>query len=103
MNVHTGAIAKIAQAVIEDEIDVIAGCRLLIPHINAAGLRDDPDATVIIGVESETDDLPLGSERGNWNMDALAAKDKEREEYVSQVRSIVVAACRSLAAKLLPS
>lgn len=47
-----------------------------------ADLGDDPDALVIRGVESETDDLPIGNERLHWNPAALAAQDAEKERYI---------------------
>jgi hypothetical protein len=93
-------VLRLAATVVNGELEMIHGCRLLVSHFGDAGLRDDPDALVIVGVESETDDLPVADQREYWNQPALAVKIAAKEEYIATVRPMVIEACRALAAKL---
>jgi len=95
-------IVKLAIGVVRGEIDMVEGARLLVRRFGKAGLRDDPDAITIIGFESETDDLPVGPQRQYWNPEALAAKDKQREAYISRAGAAVLDACQSLIEKVHP-
>jgi hypothetical protein len=96
-------VIAIAEQMIAGGLDLIEGCRKLVPHLRAVGLRDDPYAKAIVGVESETDEFPLGPERQNWDPAALAAKDLELAEYVARVREDVMVACRAIVGRLSPS
>jgi hypothetical protein len=93
-------ILRLAAAVVSGEIEIVEGCRLLVRLFGDAGLRNDPDALVIVGVESETDDIPVGSQRKYWNPTALEAKIAEKADYIATVRPLVLAACHALTTKL---
>jgi Protein of unknown function (DUF2489) len=86
-------LVSVARAMLEGQLDLIDGVRRL------TKLRlDMPDPEWdafdgIRGVESETDDLPIGEERAFWNTKALAEKDADRQEYVEKVRRAVLEAC----------
>jgi hypothetical protein len=56
----------------------------------------DDDFILFIGVDSETDGLPLGDERKYWNEKVLIKKDKEIAEYETRVKQEVLDACRKL-------
>src|SRR5258708_382423 len=92
-------ILRLTERLIAGEIGIVEGCRQMVPHLGPANLRDDDDAVVILAVESETDDLPVGQARSLWNQEALAGLDREREEYEDRLRAQVITACRSLAEK----
>lgn len=93
-------VVRIARSILSGQLDVLDGCRALVSHVTAAGLTDDPDAAVIVGVESETDDLPLGGERRAWHVESLRDKDARRSEYADRVRTAVLGACQSIVDKL---
>ncbi|MEK7706284.1 MAG: hypothetical protein AAB426_15090 [Myxococcota bacterium] len=56
----------------------------------------DPDLVVFIGVDSETDDLPVGDVRALWNRDALREKDVELARANDLYRESVERACRNI-------
>ena len=94
---------RIAMAILNGDLEMIEGCRKLTRQLSDAGLRSDPDALVIIAVESETDHFPIGAERDNWDPSALALKDAELKAYIDGARPFVSAACHALASKLMSS
>jgi hypothetical protein len=48
------------------------------------------------GVDSDSDEFPVGSVRDMWSVEALKRQDREREAYESRVRDDVMAACRAI-------
>jgi hypothetical protein len=48
------------------------------------------------GVDSETDDFPLGDERDDWSKEVLIRKDAELANYEILYRNDVLAACEKL-------
>ena len=71
-------VAEIAQQVKAGTLSVLEAARLLV------GLRhevevadDDPDFLVFVGIESQTDHLPIGEERQHWAASALAGLEGE--------------------------
>src|SRR5207302_827416 len=95
-------ILGLAAGIVRGGIEIVEGCRLLASHFDDAGLRNDPDALVIVGVASETDDLPVGAQTAYWNPIILAAKYAEKEAYIATAKPTVLAACQALVAKLHP-
>ncbi len=93
-------VLRVAAGIVRGEIEMVDGARFLVRRFGDAGLRNDPDAVTIVGFESETDNLPVGSQRAYWNPDALVAKDAQREAYVARVGATVLAACQALVEKL---
>jgi hypothetical protein len=53
-----------------------------------------------VGIASEVDDLPIGSERELWNPDALAIKDRQLADYESRIREQTLADCCAVEALL---
>lgn len=72
-------IVQIAQGILEGTISIIAGARQLRVFAGGhAGIDErDPDFRTFVGIDSETDDLPVGESRRHWAADALAKKDVE--------------------------
>lgn len=56
----------------------------------------EPDFLLFVGIDSETDHLPLGAARDYWAKAALAAKDLEIEEAEAFYRESTLVACRRL-------
>lgn len=87
---------NIARRVLHDGYDPLLASRELAGlsrHLEAvpADVRDDFE-----GVASECDDLPLGHERMNWSLAALAEKDKEAQHYRERVGPVIAKACQAL-------
>jgi hypothetical protein len=57
----------------------------------------------LVGIASELDDVPLGESRKLWSQDALAAKDRERDEYLLKSAATITATCEALVTKLSSS
>ena len=92
-------IVAAAQSILSGEIGVIAGARQLCGLGHQIGADRDPDFLFFIGVDSESDDLPIGEIRKHWNPDALLDKDAELAAYEARVRERALTACRSLIEK----
>lgn len=91
-----GQIVAICEAVLAEEIGVIAGSR----RLNRLGLdlygARDPDFITFAGVDSETDHLPVDAERANWSAEALERKDAEIAQAQKLYQEDVFLACRKL-------
>jgi hypothetical protein len=91
-----GKIVAICEAMLREEIGIIAGSRRL------AGLgfelfRDhDEDFLTFVAIDSETDHLPVDVERHNWSVEALERKDKEIAGYEVSVKTDALETCRKL-------
>ncbi|MCB8979707.1 MAG: hypothetical protein H6657_20040 [Ardenticatenaceae bacterium] len=90
-------VVQVAEQILNQEIGLIEGTRLL------SRLRGevtegqfDPDFTLFIGIDSETDALPVGDERQFWADSVLLEKDKEIRRLEDFYRDNVVAACKVL-------
>ena len=97
-------ISRIAAAMVAGSVDLLEGCR------RVAALRkslsdselSDPDLLVLVGIESELDDIPHGGARELWAPAALAAKDEEGVKYLEAAREALLRACRALSARWSP-
>lgn len=91
-------IIEIATKMIEEKIDLLEGCRILV-HLQGK-LNDPPEAFFILrGIDSETDIFPTSqAERKQWNPEVLARLDKEKDEYISSIKEIMIEACSKIVA-----
>ena len=87
---------KIAQASLSGECDLLLACRQLSVLLVESTEFDRNTIDAIVGVASETDDIPFGDQREYWAADALRNKDAEAAEYLARVRRRVETALRSL-------
>jgi len=83
----------IAKNLLDSRINAIEAARALVPFLRADPTLAMPeDRKVLAGIDSETDDLPVGRVREEWHPDILLERDKEIERYErlygQQVRSI---------------
>jgi hypothetical protein len=72
-------IVEIARRILDGSMSIIAGSRQLRAFCGGHGRIDefDPDFLTFVGIDSETDDLPVGESRHHWAAQALAKKDVE--------------------------
>ena len=100
-----GKIIAICEAILNEEIGIIAGSRILnsldheLRHSQVGQFERDEDFILFVGIDSETDHLPVDRERANWSAEALARKDKEIAESEAFYKNSAFAACRHLIAR----
>lgn len=96
-------VRQIARNLLEKKIGALEAVRALGPFLRAdLSLASPEDGKELLGIYSETDDLPVGRIREEWHPDTLLEKDKEiaRYErlYLDRVRSICERLLRQLEA-----
>jgi hypothetical protein len=84
---------QIAKNLLESRINAIEAARALIPFLRADPTIAMPeDRKALVGIDKETDDLPVGRIREECHPDILLERDKEIERYErlygDKVRSI---------------
>jgi hypothetical protein len=89
-------IIEVATKIINDDIDLLAGCRTLVNLERY--LEDSPDEFLILrGINSETDIFPIDQiERKQWNQYSLLKLDKEKSEYIYLVKNEIIEACKKI-------
>ena len=94
-----GKVVAICEAMLREEIGVIAGSR----RLTGLGFElfddHDEDFLMFVAIDSETDHLPVDLERQNWNIEALERKDKEIENYEASAKTDALETCRKLIKK----
>jgi hypothetical protein len=93
-----GKIIAICEAILNEEIGVIAGSRILnrlefeLIDYSVGKFDRDKDFIPFVAIDSETDHLPVNRERADWSAEALARKDKEIAESEALYRDSAFAA-----------
>ncbi len=64
-------IAATAAAMVSGSVSYIEGARLIFAASFEADMEDDPDILPLVGIVSETDALPFGPGRTQWNLAPL--------------------------------
>jgi len=93
----------VAQSLLDGRITVLEAARALVSLAHTDAVPDVADRRLIIAVESETDDLPVGEVRNLWAPSALQEKDIEiaraeglyRDDLLHACERIVIANCPS--------
>src|SRR5438270_6748762 len=89
-------VVATAQRILSGELGIVAGARQLSGVRFDVGAEHDSDFIFFVGVDSETDHLPVGDVRSRWSSDALKAKDEELRAYEASVRDKAIQVCKSL-------
>jgi hypothetical protein len=92
-------VVTAARSILSGELGVVAGARQLASLRFDVGAEHDPDFIFFVGVDSETDHLPLGNVRSHWKPDVLSAKDAVLTAYEAKVHERAFEVCRSLIQK----
>jgi len=96
------AAAKVVtatQSILSGGLGIVAGSRELAGLRFDVGAEHDPDFIFFVGVDSETDHLPVGDVRSRWSADAVRGKDEELRAFEASVRDKAYRACQSLIQK----
>ena len=88
-------IVEISKKIISGEIELLVGCRQLNPF-RFKTKKFQEILLPISGIVSETDDCLLGDERFGSSSDFLLRMDKERDEYLRRVKSIIIGTCQAI-------
>jgi hypothetical protein len=90
-------IAEIARDILDGKRSFIEGSRLIWRLGPEARLGDrDPDLTIFVGIDSETDALPVGEERKYWARDALERLQPEIERAEAWAEQYGRTACQNI-------
>jgi len=90
----------VARRFIAGELGTLATCRALSALRGEVGRDLESVFRTFVGVDGETDDLPVGPVRAEWNPVALALQDIEIARCENEYRSVVLKACRELIERL---
>jgi hypothetical protein len=90
---------RVARRILDGTVGIVAGARQLTRLRFPSRTENDSDILVFIGIDSESDHLPIGDVRQHWNPDALLVKDAELTDYEARVRERAFEACRNLIEK----
>lgn len=100
-----GKIVAICEALLKEEIGVIAASRILtglehkLLHREDGPFKNDEDFLTFVAIDSETDHLPVDFERVNWSLEALQRKDKEIAQAEAFYKETAFEAGRQLIAR----
>src|SRR5262245_62100714 len=89
-------IADVAQGMLNGSVELLAGCRKLVRLRIDAAAPASPAFNAITGVESETDDYPLGEKRNAYSAELLDKLDSDVSTYLDEVRPAVLQSCREI-------
>ena len=90
-------IVNIAIQVLNEQTGIIEGARLLSAlQFEITDQDFDPDFLIFVVITSETDSLPIGSEREYWATSALIKKDKQIKHAEDLYREQAFASCKAL-------
>jgi hypothetical protein len=98
-NWASGKVVAVAKSILSGELGIVAGARQLARWRFDVGAEHDPDFTFFVGVDSETDHLPVGEVRSRWSPEALKAKDEDLRTFEASVRDRALRVCESLIQK----
>jgi len=89
-----------ARGMIEGRVPLVEGCRTLVRLRCQAELGPNSALQAIAGIESETDDYPIGTVRVEYAAELLARLDAEISNYLEKVRPVALSACREIIKEL---
>jgi len=92
-------IVETAQRILSGNLGIVAGARQLSGLGFDVGAEHDSDFIFFVGIDSETDHLPVEEVRARWSAEALKIKDEELRSFERSVRDRAFEVCRSLIQK----
>lgn len=89
----------VAEAMLDGRTTVLEAVRQLVSLAHTDAISDVEDRRLIIGIDSETDALPVGEVRELWAPDALETKDVEIARWEERYKAPFLDACRRIAGR----
>jgi len=92
-------MVRVARGILNGGIGIVSGARQL-THLRFCSRSDNnSDLLIFVGIDSESDHLPLGDVRRHWNVKALKIKDEELNRFEARVKERAFRACEGIIAK----
>jgi hypothetical protein len=87
---------EVAESVLNSRTTVLEAARELVSIAHTDAIANEEDRILIIAIESETDDLPIGEVRKLWAPYALEAKDAEIARCEELWKAEFIEACKRI-------
>ena len=87
---------EVAEAVLDGRTTVLEAARELVSIAHTDAIANEEDRILIIAIESETDDLPIGEVRKLWAPYVLEAKDAEIARCEELWKAQFIEACKRI-------
>ena len=87
---------EVAEAVLDGRTTVLEAARELVSIAHTDAIAHEEDRILIIAIESETDDLPIGEVRKLWAPYALEVKDAEIARCEELWKAQFIEACKRI-------
>jgi hypothetical protein len=88
---------EVSEAVLDGRTSILEAARELVSLAHTDAIANEEDRKLIIAIESETDDLPIGRVSKLWAPDALRAKQPEIERAEALWKTEFLDACKRIA------
>ena len=92
-------VKDVATAILTGQLSILEGTRALCPMAHTDAIAYEDDRRLVIGIESETDHLPVGEVRKLWRPDSLLEKDEEIARCEALWKDELLAVCRRILEK----
>ena len=93
-------VVETAQAMLSGQLGYLVGSRQLSALRHEIDVADsDADFLTFVGIDSDTDALPLGEARRHWSAEALTRLEPEIQSAEAWAAEVANEACRSLIAR----
>ena len=90
-------VGELASDMLKERISFIEGARELSSlRFDAAADENDVDFMVFVGIDSESDHLPIGDQKKLWSSESLLKLQPEIDETVDWAKRVGKDACISL-------
>ncbi|SDR15763.1 hypothetical protein SAMN05428982_3401 [Pseudoxanthomonas sp. CF385] len=90
-------VVEICSGILDGTFPVLEGCRLLSSlRWEAQVDQSDTDFDTFTAIDSETDALPIGEVRRNWDPEALQALEPEIRSATEWASSLALPACKAV-------
>lgn len=91
-------VGEIARGMLDGSVDYLEGARKLCSlRLQVEVDEHDPDFWAFVGVDSETDHLPIGEVRKHWSKQSLVRHEPEIQKTTEWAKEFSITQCRSLA------
>src|SRR4051794_24701403 len=91
----------IARAILDGSMPILLGCRRIVGPIARLGLDRESPFTAFVGLESETDHLPIDpEERMHWDPQVLMEKDRQIESFTRHSERLIRETCEAVIKRL---
>jgi len=86
----------VAKAALKGQISILEAVRELVSLAHSDAVGDEADRLLIIGIDSETDHLPVGEVRKLWAPEALREKDVQIAIAEARWKTKFLEACKRI-------